>query len=163
MAGRRTFFSFHYQRDIWRVNVVRNASKVDAQSAAGWVDASLWEKAKAEGDTAIKRLINAGLEYTTVTVVLIGYKTSGRRWINYEIEQSIARGNGIIGVHINAINDQSGNADPKGAVPKLLVDNGIPCYNWDREMLGTWVERAAVKAGHSCLAHGLKNCSICGR
>ena len=76
---RRVFFSFHYQRDIWRVNQVRNAGIVDAQAAAGWSDASLWEEAKKKGDAAIKKLINDGLVGTSVTVVLIGSQTSERK------------------------------------------------------------------------------------
>lgn len=44
--ARRTFFSFHYQRDIWRVNQIRNISNITGYSAAGFQDASLWEEAK---------------------------------------------------------------------------------------------------------------------
>lgn len=44
--AKRTFFSFHYQRDIWRVNVVRNSGVVIGSSAAGFHDASLWEEAE---------------------------------------------------------------------------------------------------------------------
>lgn len=54
--ARRTFFSFHYQRDIWRANVVRNSGVVIGSSAAGFQDASLWEEAKKKGDTEIKKL-----------------------------------------------------------------------------------------------------------
>ena len=50
MTGRRTFFSFHYQRDVWRAANVRKAGVVDASAAAGWSDASLWEEAKQTGD-----------------------------------------------------------------------------------------------------------------
>jgi len=43
---RRVFFSFHYERDIWRANIVRNSwvTKPDRE-AAGFVDATVWEKA----------------------------------------------------------------------------------------------------------------------
>ena len=57
MAGRRTFFSFHYERDVWRASIVRKAGVVDARAAAGWTDASVREEAKKKGDDAIKRLI----------------------------------------------------------------------------------------------------------
>lgn len=161
MAGRRTFFSFHYQRDIWRVNVVRNAGVVDAQAAAGWTDASLWEEAKREGDDAVKRLIEKGLQGTSVTVVLIGAKTSTRRWVNYEIRRSIDLGNGVLGVYIHGILDVNQQTDAKGDVPKGLLDCGAPCYTWDRTQFGKWVEKAAVKAGYPCLAHSRRDCTIC--
>jgi hypothetical protein len=69
---RNTFFSFHYRRDVWRVNVVRNSGVVNAKAAAGWSDASLWEATKLKGKPAIRAAINRGLEGTEVTVVLIG-------------------------------------------------------------------------------------------
>jgi len=161
MAGRQTFFSFHYQRDISRVNVVRNAGVVDAQAAAGWTDASLWEKTKKQGDAAIKKLIDAGLAGTSVTVVLIGAKTSTRDYVNYEIQQSINRGNGLLGVRIHSIKDFNQNTDAQGATPKLLADKGYPVYDWDRNQFGKWVEKAAVAAGKSCLAHGSYGCRWC--
>lgn len=162
MAGRRTFFSFHYGRDVWRASIVRNSPAVDAQAPAGWQDASLWEEAKKKGDDAIRRLINQGLDGTTVTAVLIGAETASRRWVKYEIQRSIDRGNGILGVRIHMLKDKDGNTDRAGEVPKLVSDNGYPVYSWNRDEFGKWVERAAVRAGHTCLKHGRKDCALCG-
>lgn len=106
MAGRRTFFSFHYQRDIWRACIIRNTGVVDAQAAAGWADASIWEEAKKKGDAAIKKLINQGLANTTVTVVLIGTQTKNRTYVSYEIEKSIERGNSLLGIYIHMFGPQ---------------------------------------------------------
>lgn len=161
MAGRRTFFSFHYDRDVWRASIVRNSGVVDASAAAGWSDSSLWEEAKRKGDAAIGRLIDAGLEYTTVTVVLIGAQTASRRWVGYEIEKSIERGNGILGVRIHMLGDKSGRVDTPGAVPSRLSQVGAPCYNWDSSRFGSWVEAAAVRAGHQCLRHARAGCQEC--
>ena len=60
--ARRVFFSFHYQRDIWRVNQIRSIPNVTGCSAAGFQDASIWEDAKKKGDDAIKKLIRDGLK-----------------------------------------------------------------------------------------------------
>jgi hypothetical protein len=67
--ARCVFFSFHYQRDVWRANVVRNSGVVIGSAAAGFTDGSLWEEAKRKGDAEIKRMIRQGLEGTTVTLV----------------------------------------------------------------------------------------------
>ena len=56
------------------------------------------EEAKKKSDDAVKKLIDAGLNGATVTLVCIGNKTAGRKFINYEIQKSIDRGNGIVGV-----------------------------------------------------------------
>jgi len=97
MTGRRVFFSFHYEEDVWRASNARNAGQFDARAAAGWTDASLWEKAKQYGPAEIPRLIDTGLDGTSVTAVLIGAHTAQRDWVTYEIEQSIKRGNGVNG------------------------------------------------------------------
>ena len=161
MAGRRTFFSFHYKRDVWRASNIRNCGKIDAQAAAGWTDASLWEATKALGDTAVKRAIEKGLQNTSVTVVLIGAETSMRHWVDYEIRRSYERGNGVIGVRIHKVLDQHRRADARGSTPKGLIDNKATIYDFNAKYLGGWIEKAAIAAGHPCLEHSYKNCLSC--
>lgn len=119
--ARRVFFSFHYQRDIWRVNQIRNIPEITGCAAAGFQDASLWEEAKKKGDAEIKKLIDKGLENTSVTVIFIGAKTAGRKYINYEIEKSIEKGNGIVGIQIHHLKNQAGETDEPGATPVLAA------------------------------------------
>ncbi|WP_228116697.1 TIR domain-containing protein [Priestia megaterium] len=113
--AKRVFFSFHYQDVIdFRANVVRNhwVTKLN-RGASGFFDASLWEDAKKTSDLSIKRLINTGLENTSVTCVLIGTETFDRRWVSYEIMKSMMRGNKIFGVHINGFKDRHGKVKKK--------------------------------------------------
>ena len=103
--AKRVYFCFHYQDVVdFRANVVRNhwLTKPDRE-AAGFFDASLWESAKKQGDVAIKRLINSGMDGTSTTCILIGSQTYARRWVRYEIMKSFKRGNSIFGIHINSI------------------------------------------------------------
>jgi MTH538 TIR-like domain (DUF1863) len=140
---RHVFFSFHYQRDIWRANVVRNSGAVIGEAAAGFRDASLWEEAKKKGDVAIKKMIDGALEGTSVTVVLIGAETANRKYVDYEIEKSIERGNGLIGLRIHNIKDRTGYVDYAGAIPSRLSAGGYPTYTWtDCEDFAKWVEEA---------------------
>lgn len=161
MAGRKVFFSFHYEEDVWRAANVRNSGQFDAVAAAGWNDASIWESTKRRGDDAVKKLIEAALRGTSVTCVLIGTKTASRRWVNYEIQRSIERGNGLLGVRIHNLKVQSGRASSAGAVPPLLSEGGYKIYNWDAAYLGRRVELAAINAGHPCLQHGSRDCRWC--
>lgn len=144
--ARKVFFSFHYQRDVWRVNVVRNSGTIDGISAARFHDASLWEETKKKGDEAVKKLINEGLEGTSVTVVLIGSQTATRKYVSYEIERSVALGNGILGVRINNIKDKDGRLDPTGLIPEALKKINAPIYTYEYGKLGEWVEKAHKKA-----------------
>src|SRR3954454_15604324 len=98
--ARRVFFSFHYERDVWRASIVRNSWLTKEREAAGFWDAGIWEDAKKKGDAAIKTMIDNSLKNTSVTAVLIGKETASRPYVKYEIEQSIGRGNGILGVRI---------------------------------------------------------------
>ena len=147
--ARRVFFSFHYQRDIWRVNQIRSIPNVTGTAAAGFQDASLWEEAKKKGDAAIKKLIDEGLKNTSVTVVCIGAKTAGRKYINYEIEKSIERGNGIVGIQIHHLKNQKGEVDEAGATPSKLSANGYKVYKYvDTDKLAARIEEAAKAAGN---------------
>jgi len=147
--ARRVFFSFHYERDVWRASIVRKAwvTKPDRESA-GYFDASLWEEAKRKGDAAIKALIDGALANTSVTAVLIGAETASRTYVQYEIRQSIARGNGLLGIRVSALRDPSHNTDVAGPNP---LPPSYPVYDWVRDdgytNFGSWVEAAARKAG----------------
>ena len=145
--ARRVFFSFHYQRDIWRVNQIRSIPNITGCAAAGFQDGSLWEEAKKKGDAAVKKLIDDGLSNTSVTVVCIGAKTAGRKFINYEIDQSIKRGNGIVGIQIHHLKDSAGNTDDVGDIPAKLEANGYKVYKYvDHEKLANRIEEAAKAA-----------------
>ena len=141
--ARRTFFSFHYERDVSRASVVRNSSKTKSGIDPEWIEAGIWEEAKTKGDAAIKKLITDGLHNTTVTAVLIGAQTSSRRWVNEEIRQSEARGNGLFGIYIHNIKDFNGNTDYKGTNP---LPSKYRTYDWVNDdgynNLGKWVDAA---------------------
>ncbi|MEV4222383.1 TIR domain-containing protein [Nonomuraea sp. NPDC049725] len=141
--ARRTFFSFHYGLDVWRAAQVRNSYVVGNETGPKFIEAGLWEESKLKGDAALMKLINDGLYNTTVTVVLIGSQTSQRRWVQYEIQQSIARGNGLLGVYVHNIKDQYQRTAPMGANP---LPAGYATYDWVLHSgyvnIGTWIDKA---------------------
>src|SRR5215470_8202461 len=96
--ARRVFFSFHYDRDVYRANQVRMANVVQGPAVAGFFDHSEYEEAKKYGDAAIRRMILKHLDNTSVTVVLIGTLTATRPWVRFEIDESIKRKNGLLGI-----------------------------------------------------------------
>ena len=156
--ARQTFFSFHYQRDIFRVNVVRKSTAFAQLAHQGIFDHSLWESAKGiGGDPALQRMIDRGLLGASVTVVLIGLETHRRRWVKYEIQRSHASRKGLLGVDITKIKNVGKETDPTGPNPfvKLgIVDyDGKPIrvHRWNNDdgfhNLVTWVEEAARRAG----------------
>lgn len=137
----RTFFSFHYERDVWRASNVRMSSQLSSADEE-WIEASLWESVRAD-NAKVQKLIDNALARTSVTAVLIGAETASRRWVNYEIQASLATGNGLFGIYIDNIKDQFGQTDRRGTNP---MPTGYPVYDWvkndGRANLGTWVDAA---------------------
>ena len=117
--AKRVYFSFHHQDVIdQRADVVRNhwLAKGDREDA-GFFDEPTWGDALLGGHAFITRMLTGGLDDTSVTCVLIGSQTSARRWVRYEIIESIQRGNLLLGVHINRIPDKSQRTKPPGKNP----------------------------------------------
>ncbi len=99
---------------------------------------------------------------TSVTCVLIGSQTAHSKWVKYEIEQSIEKQNGLIGIYIHNVKDRYGCTSRKGSRPLALPpfnflsinpNSVYPCcsdYNWGDDNgydnLGDWIEKAAQQA-----------------
>lgn len=116
--ARSVFFSFHYQRDIFRVQQVKNHYVTKGNYIeAGYFDGSLEEKAQKEGDLVVKKLIDNGLYGSSVLCVLIGAETYTRRWVDYEILKSVELGMGVFGVRIHKVKDPKTGADVPGSNP----------------------------------------------
>jgi len=140
--ARRVFFSFHYKH-VWRVNQIRSMPNITGTAAAGFQDASLWEKAKKKGPATIKKMIDDALNNTSVTVVCVVYGTSSRTYVNYEIDQSLAKGNGLVAVQIHHLKDQNGDRASAGAIPSQIEANGFKAYKYsNKEALARWIEEA---------------------
>jgi len=161
--ARKTFFSFHYERDIWRASRVRNSwvTKPDRESAGFW-DAASWESVQRQGEEAVKRWIDRQINGTSITVVLIGYETSGRKYVRYEIEKSYMDGNGLLGIYIHNMKDSNANTDYQGTNPfdtfyierggrKVYFSELYRTYDWVNNdgynNIGSWIESAATASG----------------
>jgi hypothetical protein len=132
---RTVFFSFHYQRDIFRVQQIKHHYITkDSYTEAGFFDGSLEEKARKHGDAVVKKLIDDGMSGSSVLCVLIGKETYQRRWVDYEILHAISRGMGVFGITIHKLKhprkweaDFADGTDNLGSNPfsyLKYVDNG---------------------------------------
>lgn len=141
--SRRTFFSFHYQPDVWRAWNVRNSRRVKPDSKEeGFLDSSVFEASKKEGDENLKKFLREGLKYSSVTCVLAGTSTWARRWVRYEIVRSILKGNGLFTVDIHNVENTEGKGSEKGANPLAQIgvyrsNGGVYFAEWKG---GKWVK-----------------------
>ncbi len=119
-----------------------------------------WETIQRGGDAAIKRWINGQLSGKSCAIVLIGSKTAGRKWINYEIETAWNEGKGLLGIYVHNLKDGRGAQSTKGDNPfsgftvgtrKLsgIVQAYSPPYTGSRNVysyieqnIAEWVEEA---------------------
>jgi len=147
-VARRVFFSFSHDDDIWRANQVRNANVVAGPHLAGFFDHSEYEVARKAGKDGIQRMILSHLKDTTVTVVLIGAKTANRAWVKYEIKQSIARKNGLLGIYIHHLKDPNKRCSSRGVKPAVPKGVDFPVYDWDKDLdrLRKAIEAAGKRA-----------------
>lgn len=152
--ARKIFFSFHYQRDAWRVSIVRNSNVVSANyDKTPFMDHADWQSIERSGEAAIRRWIDGQLIGSTVTCVLIGSETDSRKWVHYEIEKSIERQHAILGIYINNIKNQYGLTDSAGMNPLSKHSIGwtpltsiAPTYDWvynnGYANFGSWIDEA---------------------
>lgn len=132
--ARRVFFSFHYDKDVFIANQVRMQNVVAGSDVAGFFDHSEYQEAKKQSDEGIRRMILKHLQNTTVTVVLIGSETASRPWVKYEIDQSIARKNGLLGIFIHHLTAPNQPISLRGAKPTVPWNIEFPAYDWDKDL-----------------------------
>ncbi len=111
---RKVFYSFHFDNDNWRAGQVRNIGTVEGDKP---VNGNKWEDVKSKSDSTIKTWIDDNLKDKSCLVVLIGEKTSERKWVNYEINRAWALGKGVCGIYIHKLEDVLGNQSSKGKNP----------------------------------------------
>ena len=135
-------------KHVWKVNQIRNMKNIRSTSAAGFEEASLWEEARINGDQEVHRMIDEALQDTVVTVVCVTHGTTDRKHLDYEIDQSLARGNGLVAVQIHHLKDQKGETGSASDIPSKIPSNWFKAYKYiNQEALAHWIEESARLAG----------------
>lgn len=158
---RRTFFSFHYQKDVSRAHVVRNSWVTkDEREDAGFFDGSVFESKKRVGEDTLKAFLTDALNGTSVTCVVIGEDTHARPWVRYELVRSFERGKGLFGVRVHGIKDLQKNLgvagpDPFASLAYQVVNDRV---YWHELNGSTWKPYDRVPSMKlSDVAYDLKN------
>lgn len=151
MATNTVFYSFHYERDVNRVQLVRNLNALEGQPL---LNAQHWEAVRQRGQQAIVDWIDQQMSHKRAVVVLIGQETASRPWVVYEIEKAWQMKKPLIGVHIHGLSS-FGSADRKGANPFDKADgvNGIPVFD---PTSTDWQGRVDTKATYANLSNNLE-------
>jgi antiphage defense system Thoeris ThsB-like protein len=119
------FYSFHYERDVARVQQIRNMGVLDGQPL---LNAQEWEQVRASGDEAVEKWIDEEMAYKRAVVVLVGAETAGREWVQYEIEKAWSDKRPLVGIRIHGLADLQGRTDLPGPNPFA----GIQADSWSK-------------------------------
>ncbi len=153
--AKSVFYSFHYDRDVHRVQLVRNINALEGQPVLNSQD---WESVRRGGDPAIESWINEQMAYKKAVIVLIGQETAGRKWVNHEINKAWRDKKPLLGVRIHGLSSM-GSIDAPGASP-FSTSSGIPIF--DPTVKDVWGQIDS-KATYSKLAENLEHWSSQGK
>lgn len=153
--AKKCFLSFHYKPDSWRVQQVKQMGSIEEQPL---LSSNKWEEVKKGGDDAIRKWIDDNMKGKSCLVVLVGEKTAGRRWVNYEIKKAWEKGMGVLAVRIHGLENSAGEqakigGDPfdglkvdgvavKGRIHNPPFSTSKFVYDDIAENIGDWVQAA---------------------
>lgn len=139
----KVYLSFNYAYDLARIKRFPATRKFFGSTIAGLQDDSKFKAARQKGDDEVKRLIDQALKNTLVTVFFIGNKDRASYYLDYELEKSIERGNGLVGIAINQFKDALGETGLMGTIPPQIREMGFKVYKFlDIEKLALRINEA---------------------
>jgi hypothetical protein len=156
MTTRKIFYSFHFDNDVMRVQMVRNMGVVEGNTP---VAPNTWEEVKKKGESAIETWIDDNMKNKSCLIVLIGTDTYKRPWVQYEIKKAWKDGKGILGIHVNNLKCPNNGTCTQGknpfegiqfplngveVTPAVYAPKSTDAYKDIAANLSSWVE-AAIK------------------
>lgn len=130
---RNIFISFDSD-DLDEVNLLRGQAKNENNDLV-FSDYSLKDPFDSENAEYIKRGIREKIDRASVTVVYLTNNSSKSKWVNWEIEESIKRGKGVIGVY-------KGDTPPIN-LPDSFMKNQLKVVPWKHRDLSEAIESAS--------------------
>jgi len=134
-VSRHVFISFAHE-DMGEVNLLRGQAKNDKLDLQ-FDDHSVKEPYDSTNADYIKRNIREKIDRCSVTVVYLTDKTASSKWVNWEIEESLKRGKGVIGVY-------KGDTPPAKA-PPAFQQNSCKIVKWEHAALMAAIEEASTR------------------
>ncbi|TQJ52236.1 TIR domain-containing protein [Phycicoccus sp. SLBN-51] len=154
--AKSVFYSFHYDRDVHRVQLIRNINALEGQAVLNGQD---WEKLQRSGSDAIQQWIDGQMSYKKAVIVLIGQQTASRPWVQYEIKKAWADRKPLLGICIHGLSSL-GQVDSPGADPfKKAGLTGVPVFD---PTVRAWNGVVDSKATYRNLASRLEGWSAQG-
>lgn len=114
MAKRRVFVAYHHHADQGSVDRFIERFSADLEV---FTDSSLERAADSDDVEYLNQVCREAIAGTSVTIVLIGRETARRKFVDWEIRDTLYRKHGLVGIL------RGGLADSEASVPDRLKDN----------------------------------------
>lgn len=152
------FYSFHYQRDVKRVQLIEQMGALEGQTILNHQE---WEEVKSRGDKAIENWIAEQMKWKSAVIVLIGKETASREWVQYEIQKAWDDKKPLLGIRIHGLSSM-GDVDSAGPNPfdRVSGTSGVPVFDPTKT---DWTGKIDSKATYNTLAANLKTWSTQGK
>lgn len=131
-TSRHVFISFSSE-DLDEVNLLRGQAKSE-NTDLEFDDYSLKEAINSERAEYIKQVIREKIDKSSVTIVYLSENSADSEWVNWEINESINRNKGVIGIY-------SGDSVPS-KLPPSFQENKCKIINWGHEALMSEIDDA---------------------
>jgi len=151
--ARRVFISYQHEDRAKAKGF--NLLRWNKNVAIEFVGRHLLDPVDSDNPAYIRTKVLEQLKGTSVSVVLIGKATHGSDWVSDEIQWSLDKGNGIVGIKL----------EPDVPVPEVLNACGAEIVEWDPHRFGDAIERAALAARRvpSIVASASEDMDPCNR
>lgn len=132
-SKRNVFISFAVE-DKTDVDLLRGQAKNEL-SDLEFNDWSLREPFNSKRADYIKQGISERIKRSSVTIVYISEHTVSSKWVNWEVNESIRLGKGVIAVYKGA--------SPPSVIPQSIQSNNIKVIPWTHKGILSAIEDAA--------------------
>jgi hypothetical protein len=154
-VAKTVFYSFHYERDVSRVQLVRNVNALEGQPL---LNSQEWEQVRKKGADAVQKWIDGEMAYKKAVIVLIGQETADRPWVKYEIAKAWVIRKPLLGIRIHGLSS-FGTTDNPGRDP-FPAAYRIPIF--DPTVKDIWFSSIDSKATYNKLTLNLETWSRSG-
>jgi hypothetical protein len=122
---KRVFLSFRAEdkNRVQGLRLLAQTPKFDFE----FYDESVREAIDSRNADYIKSKIKEKISRTSVTVCLVSEDTHKSEWVNWEIEESLKKGNNVIVMALKGVD--------RAILPKVVAQAKLKFWNWDPDYL----------------------------
>ncbi len=131
---RRNIFISFAREDLQVVNALRAQAK-NEMSYLEFSDRSLPEPFNSKDAEYIKRGIRDRIKQSSVTLCFLSEDSSRSDWVNWEIEESLKLGKGVVAMY-------QGDKPPQ-TLPQAVKNNDIKIVQWNQSEITNAINEAA--------------------